>query len=192
MSMAARAPSFTTSWQKQLSEPLDCPNKGCAEKIYAGPFLHSPKFIPAKKTQRGFCCKKRTPKKKPKKPVLNDRPEGQPAASGHSKAQGRGKRPVASSACAAVDLAIGPAHALHHKQPRSVLRPNPNKRPAIEDGSSMTANLLIDQFGSERPDAVITSSPMSPTSSSSATPLTSSSSAAAPNLWFGGDHSEDL
>ena len=68
--------------------------------------------------------------------------EGQPAvASGHSKAQGRGKRPVASlraraslhrpspelraqrNAKAAVDLAIGPAHALHHKQLRSVLRP---------------------------------------------------------------------
>ena len=75
-------------------------------------------------------------------PVAVALPEGQPAvASGHSQAQGRGKRPAASlraraslhrpspelraqrNANAAVDLAIGPAHALHHKQPRSVLRP---------------------------------------------------------------------
>ena len=74
--------------------------------------------------------------------ALREGQQGEPAvASGHSKAQGRGKRPVASlrarvslhrpspelrvqrSAYAAVDLAIGPAHALHHKQLRSVLRP---------------------------------------------------------------------
>ena len=98
-------------------------------------------------------------------PVAVALPEGQPGvASGHSQAQGRGKRPVASlraraslhrpspelraqrNAKAAVDLAIGPAHALHHKQPHSVLRPVRTSAPA---------NLLIDQFGPERPDAVM-------------------------------------
>ena len=145
-------------------------------------------------------------------PVAVALPEGQPAvASGHSKAQGRGKRPAASkrkpsqakSRAASATQCKGCGGSGHWAStcppPQAASfrsTPNPNKRPAIEDGSAMMAR-------PERPDAVMLMLDPGALSFLAGYQLACVShlefigypidqiqfSRCAKDLWFGGDHS---